>query len=276
MLIRNSSLSVLMILALAACSASHGSDCDAFVLDASPVDAAVGDASRIDATHAGHDADPAFEAGVDSASTDASTTEDAAVESDASVTCTAAASCGARSCGRNDCGASCGECSAGFYCNGSGTCADRAVTPPPGAECFDAFGTGVVEGSRGFRVCADDPERLQRCICGGGGASAWVACDPCTDVRLEGARGERCATDAQCADPVPCHPTLHLCGERCDRGVPAACPPGTGCGIPGDIAGACLPSCDSCGAGCDDSSTCRRAASGNVCVPSGYGWATGC
>lgn len=197
------------------------------------------------------------------------TTRDAGVACDPST-------CGTRTCGRNECGASCGECEVGFYCGRSGTCVDSEANPPPGTMCIDAFGLQVVEGASSYRYCPINRALLQRCTCGGGGISDWVSCGRCSEVVLEGERGDRCATDSQCSDPVPCHPTLRFCGERCDRGTPGGCPTGTACGRPGDTAGVCLPECATCGATCDDGKTCRQAESANVCVPSGYVWPPMC
>lgn len=247
----------------AGCGSSHDGTTDAFVpdVDAGARDAAASDAGAPDG---GIDARVPEDAASPDGGSDAG-----AIAVDAGVTCTAAASCGARSCGRSACGASCGECDMGFECDREGTC----TTTPVGTSCVDAFGETVAYGAQGFRVCPTDPEQMQRCYCSAG---EWSACDPCMLVVLDGQRGDRCATDSHCADAVPCHPSLRLCGERCDRGLGTECPAGTICGIPGDVAGACLPECETCGTGCDDTSTCRRGESGNVCAPSGYAWAPSC
>lgn len=250
-------------LALAACAAlgcssSHATDTDAFVARA---DGAIDATAPIDAT------DPSDGASID---TGADATADAApVELDAGVTCDPA-SCGAQVCGRSDCGAACGECAAGMFCHREGVCRD---TPAPGTGCTDAFGEMVAYGASGWRVCDTDPDLLQRCSCSAGD---WSACGGCTDVRLAGARGARCATDAQCAGGVPCEPYLHLCGESCSAGAPSPCVPGTACGIPGDVSGACLPTCPTCGASCGDGLTCRAADGEDVCLPTSYGWARSC
>jgi hypothetical protein len=214
--------------------------------------------------------------GVDAIATDAPSEPDApapgidsgAGDRDSGVTCTRD-SCGGRTCGRSDCGAACGECESGMSCDRFGACTGT----PVGTPCVDAFGEVVAYGATGLAVCETDPALLARCTCSAGD---WSACGPCMDVRLDGARGDRCATDAQCADGVPCHPSIHLCGESCNAGAPDTCPAGTRCGIPGDVAGACLPECTACGASCGASRTCRPTGGGNVCVPSGYGWAAPC
>lgn len=193
------------------------------------------------------------------------------VPTDAGTPTCDVSSCEMRVCGRSFCGASCGECAAGSYCM-DGAC--RAGTPP-GSFCVDAFAEYVPEGSRSFRTCPVDDSLLQSCLCTGGGADAWTACGDCQSVILAGARGDRCATDAQCGG-LACHPTVHLCGERCDRGAGTVCPAGTRCGYPGDIAGVCLSTCETCGSACSDSQTCRASDEGGVCAPSGYGWARSC
>lgn len=258
--------------------ATDGGDAtDGTVADAGPIEAP--DAGDIPSPDSGLDEDAgvdARDAGVTVIRDGGFTLRDGGLATrDAGAVCDPS-TCGARTCGRNECGASCGECEVGFYCGRTGTCVDAVMTPPPGTMCIDAFGQQVVEGASSYRYCPTDRALLQRCICGGGGIADWVSCGRCSEVVLEGERGDRCATASQCSDPVPCHPTLRFCGERCDRGTPGRCPTGTVCGIPGDIAGVCLPECATCGASCGDGKTCRQAETANVCAPSGYVWPRMC
>lgn len=249
---------VICALWIAGCGESHtgddaGMDAGRERFDAGVEEDAGRDAGRDAGDDAGDDAGP-FDAGM--------------------VTCMPE-SCAASVCGRSFCGAPCGECPIGWYC-AAGSCRDPSVTPAPGDFCVDAFGENVVEGGRSFRECPVDPSMLQSCQCSGGGPSAWIACGDCQRVVLAGARGDRCASADQCGG-VPCHPTLRLCGERCDRGLGVVCPAGTACGIPGDIAGACLPTCTACDTGCSEDAICRRGDGDTlVCAPSGYGWASNC
>lgn len=183
--------------------------------------------------------------------------------------------CGEDVCGWSQfCDGFCGFCPDGFYC-ARGFCQDVAV-PPPGELCVDAFGENVIEGRRSVRVCPDDPALLQTCQCSGGGRDAWIGCGPCRDVQLDGARGARCATASQCADPLPCDSFTHICGETCERDEPARCPAGTACWIPIDVEGVCLATCGVCGTSCDDATTCRGVGA-LVCAPIGYPfWTPGC
>jgi hypothetical protein len=154
------------------------------------------------------------------------------------------------------------RCAEGEVCFAGGSC---MAGIGPGAACLDAFGDAVWEGDRGVRVCSTDPALVEQCTCGGGGATAWLACEPCVrSCEPPGAPGLPCTRDADCGPSLACHPTLNVCGVRCDRGLGVVCPGGATCTIPGDIAGVCLPTC-TCG-----STECGL---GWTCAPSEIGGA---
>jgi hypothetical protein len=88
------------------------------------------------------------------------------------VTC-ATGSCGTDTCGASFCGFHCGTCMSNKGCLG-GTCV--TLNSCPGTPCVDAFGGNVCEGNAGLRVCPTDNTKFQRCVCSGGGASAWITC----------------------------------------------------------------------------------------------------
>lgn len=179
-------------------------------------------------------------------------------------------SCGDATCGRSSCGYPCGECPDGSHCTIGNTCSDLA---PPGELCIDAWGEGVVEGGSGYRVCETDDTLVQLCMCSGGGPDAWFGCGDCESLVVAGPRGSRCRSDDQCEGALPCHPSIRLCGESCDRGIPDPCPSGTRCGIPGDVAGVCLTECLLCGGDeCGSGFKCAPGEPAPVCVPAGYAW----
>lgn len=245
-------------------------DDDSTPFDSGPLDTGVdasSDASTDTSIDVAVDSEPAPDVGVD-APTDAPV--DAAL--DAGPIC-GADSCGDLTCGRSACGYPCGECAEGSHCTIAGTCSDIA---PPGELCLDAWGAGVVEGGMGYRSCDSDDGSVQLCTCSGGGPDAWFGCGDCERLVIAGPRGARCLSDDQCEGALPCHPSIRLCGETCDRGTPDdACPLGTLCGIPGDVAGVCLSECATCGGDeCDDGFECAPGEDGNVCVPAAYPWPT--
>ncbi len=260
----------LLILSLAACGD------DSSPMDAGPdsaVDGGGGTDSGLDADRP--DADRS-DTGVDAGLNDGGSEDTGAVDAptdaggDAGPICEAD-SCAAAVCGRSDCGYPCGVCPDGRFCALDGGCAEGA---PPGELCIDTWGEGVVEGASGYRTCDDDPAMVQRCMCSGGGPDAWFGCGDCESLAVAAPRGSRCADDAHCAGALPCHPSIRLCGERCDRGIPDPCPEDTRCGIPGDVAGVCLTQCLVCGGvdACDPGFECVPAEGGTACVPNGYGW----
>ena len=185
---------------------------------------------------------------------------------DAGPGCTSA-SCGSTVCGRSDCGFPCGSCDTGESCwQGSNQCTVNSSVP--GTPCVDAFGENAVEGDMAWRAC--DANTIQRCTCSGGGPDAFFGCGPCVDIRLaeDPLRGVRCLNDDDCGS-LPCN--QGFCGESCSAASPQCPVAGTVCFIPGDMAGACIESCSTCGAECDSSRRCRLGGAGELaCVLKGF------
>ena len=157
--------------------------------------------------------------------------------------------CTDRVCGSDGCGGECGQCDAGWTCNGDGTC------DPPGARCGDdacngdetcgtcpadcgsCCGNGECGGAENCATCPAD------CACDGGDVCNALSqmCDAC-EPQCE---GRECGTDG-------CGGTCGDCAGECNNGL---------CVVP------CVPECDgrACGPdGCGD--TCGPACPGDqVC-----------
>jgi hypothetical protein len=147
-------------------------------------------------------------------------------------------SCGPRTCGRSDCGFLCGACTPTLV----------------GAPCLDHYGQMLDEGASGLATCTGQPEQVQRCICTGGGSSAWVSCAAvcreagCSREGQIGCGYDSCGPgEACCREGRLSSCTTGACGgatARCDG--PEDCPGGLCCGDPSHADSATCVSGTSC------------------------------
>ena len=188
--------------------------------------------------------------------------------------CTCLGSCANKSCGDDGCGGSCGVCTGGETCSGSGECVCTDACPLGGTQC-DASGLLHCEKPAGqecaswvLTACPDDQE------CVGGSCVCVPDCDgkACGADGCEGSCGE-CGASAicdagacVCVDEAPCEsvgvtcsgPDRLICAnldaDACLEAALQPCPAGSACS---DGECECVPQCagkvcgpDTCGGFC--------------------------
>ncbi len=151
---------------------------------------------------------------------------------DSGTTCaTCTASCDGKQCGSNGCGGSCGSCSSGETCDGSGLCVTSCIPQCDGKSCGD-------DG------------------CGG-------SCGACPS-------GQTCNSSGQCVSSCTPNCTGKECGSNGCGGTCGSCGAGETCDTTGTCVSACIPSCSGkvCGQdGCGG--VCGTCGSGESCNASG-------
>ncbi len=211
------------------------------------------DAGRVDA------------AVMDGATTDASDV----VESDHHGIDTACSpNCAGRSCGGDGCGGSCGGCSGGRNCNGSGQCVCSGLDC--GGSCVDAQTDNGNCGSCGNACTGGRSCSGGSCVCPGGRTSCGATCvDLQSDPSSCGSCGNVCAggspscCSGRCANTSADNSNCGACGAVCASGT--LCQSGS-CGSCGNSGQPC------CGTTCNM----WRYCSAGTCLPCGAQFALCC